>query len=114
MPMGSSTSHNAKPISMVLGGIAVAIWFGFIVLFEHYSATRPRRPDISSGRIYQLDNHGSYVYLTKSEQWRLRRLEFGGLPFFITAALIERKRPREDLDKIRATYESKGKGTDEA
>jgi hypothetical protein len=109
---------HSKPKRVFVTALAVlgfAIWFGFIALFEHYSATRPNRPDATSGRVYQLNNHGSYTYLTKSEQWRLRCLEFGALPFFLAAVELRRfwSRPLQDYDKIRATYDSDKKDADE-
>jgi hypothetical protein len=112
---------------MTLAALSVAIWFSFIALFEHYSATRPNRPNVPSGRIYQLNNHGSYAYLTKDEQRRLWCLEFGGIPFFLAAAALAKfwkiqtdtygdiprnvryqmmNRPYENYKKVRATYES--------
>jgi hypothetical protein len=100
---------------MALAILGVMIWFGFIALFEHYSATRPNRPDTISDRVYQLNNHGSYAYLIKGEQWRLWCLEFGALPFFLAAAALQRfwSRPLQDYDKIRATYDSHKRDSDE-
>lgn len=89
--MLTGRSTNSKPrrvLAKTLAVLSLAIWFSFIALFEHYSATRPIRPDTSSGRIYQLNNHGSYVYLTKREQWRLWFLEFGGVPLFLAAVVL--------------------------
>jgi hypothetical protein len=34
-----------------LAVLGLAIWFGFIALFEHYATTRPHRADVTSGRI---------------------------------------------------------------
>ena len=84
----STDSKPKRLFVMTLGVLSLAIWFSFIALFEHYAATRPNRPDPSSGRIYQLNNHGSYAYLTEGEQRRLWCLEFGGLPFFLVAAVL--------------------------
>jgi hypothetical protein len=77
-------------VGKALAVLALAIWFSFIALFEHYSATRPKRADVASGRIYQLNNHGSYAYLTKGEQQRLWWLEFGGIPFVLAAMVVTR------------------------
>jgi hypothetical protein len=126
--IGRSIDSKAKRIFvMMLGVLSLAIWFSFIALFEHYSATRPNRPDATSGRIYQLNNHGSYAYLTIGEQRRLWCLEFGGLPLLLAAAVLARfwkiqtdpypdipgnvrdqikNGPYQDYEKIRATYES--------
>jgi len=133
--IGRSTDSKTKRIFLTaLAVFSVAIWFCFIALFEHYSATRPKRPDATAGRIHQLNNHGSYSYLTKDEQWRLWWLEFGGLPFFLAAVALAkfwkiptdtypdipkdirdqvRNRPYQDYKKIRATYESHKDDADE-
>jgi hypothetical protein len=126
--VGRSTDSKPKRIVVTaLAALGLAIWFSFIALFEHYSATRPNRPDATAGRIYELNNHGSYAYLTKGEQGRLWCLEFGGVPFFLAAVALAkfwkiptdtyrdipknvrdqiRNRPYQDYKKIRATYES--------
>jgi len=113
--------------------LAVAVWFGFIALFEHYSATRPPRPDTSSGRVYQLNNHGSYAYLTQSEQHRLWLLEFGAPAIFVAAVVLAKywriptgsspdiprnvleqdlNRPYQNYEEIRRTYGSDAKDAD--
>jgi hypothetical protein len=126
--IGRSTDSMPKRIFvMALAGLSLAIWFSFIALFEHYSATRPNRPDATSGRIYQLNNHGSYAYLTQGEQRRLWCLEFGGPFLFLAAVALAnfwkiqtdpypdipghvrnqiKNGPYQDYKKIRATYES--------
>ena len=124
---------SKRTVVMSLAALGLAIWFSFIALFEHYSATRPNQPEATSGRIYQLNNHGSYAYLTKGEQRRLWCLEFGGLPFVLVAMTLARlwriktdpyadipanvrdqirNRPHQDLEKVRATYDSDTKKSD--
>lgn len=134
MLVGRST--DPKPRRIFLTALAVfglVIWFSFIALFEHYSFTRPNRPDPTAGRIYELNNHGSYAYLTKGEQQCLWSLEFGGLPFFFAAVALARfwkiptqpysdlpknvrdlirSRPYQDYEKIRATYKADKKDVD--
>jgi hypothetical protein len=89
--IGRSTDSKSKRIFLTaLCVLGLAIWFSYIALFEHYSATRPSRPDVAAGRIYQLNNHGSYAYVSTREQWRLWCLEFGGLPFFLGAVALAR------------------------
>lgn len=91
----------------------------------YYATTRPHHPDPAVGRVYVINNHGTYSYLTRSEQWRLWCLEFGAPIAFLTAlALTKRwkistgsftdipknvrqqilRGPPRDYDKIRATY----------
>jgi hypothetical protein len=37
------------------------------------------RPDPSTGRVYELNNHGQFAYVTRTEYWRSEGLMFGGL-----------------------------------
>ena len=68
--IGRSTDPKGKRVVITaLTVIGVASFFGSMVLFEHYATTRSHQADAAAGRIYQLNNHGSYVYLTRSEQW---------------------------------------------
>ncbi len=135
MLVGKSTDPKPKRVFITaLAVLGLMVWFSFIALSVHYSATRPRRPSSDSGRVYELNNHGSYAYLTKSEQWRLWSLEFGGMTCLLAAAIIAQlwnistdsspdlpknvrdqimKRPHQDYDKIRATYAADGKEADQ-
>ena len=112
--------------------IGAGAWLSFISLSAHYSATRPHQPDQPAGRVFELNQHGSYAYLTKDEQWRLWLLEFGAWPFFVAGALLARywkmwpddlpknvraqlyREPRRDYDKVRSTYETNGDSHDGA
>ena len=136
--ISSKMSLNLRPESprrlqlkrafvMALGTLSLVVWFSFIALFEHYAATRPQHADRAAGRVYVLNNHGSYAYLTQSEQRRLWYLEFGAWPLFIAAVALGRvwnvatgifpenipkhvrdtllKLPPQNYKKVRATYE---------
>jgi hypothetical protein len=104
-----------------------------MVLFEHYATTRSHQADAAAGRIYQINHHGSYAYLTRSEQWPLWCLQFGGFALVVMGGILASSwniptdtypeipqrvrdqimsRPYQDYDKIRATYESDRKGSD--
>ena len=124
MLIGGSTASKPKRISVkALVVLGLASWCSFIVLDVHYSATRPHQPDATAGRIYQLNTHGSYAYLTIGEQLRLWCLGLGSLSFFIASGILARfwkiptntyaetpaqiwSQPYQDYKKIRATYES--------
>lgn len=41
-------------------------------LNSHYFSTCPRIPDAQSGNIYPLDNRGTFVYLTDTENSKVR------------------------------------------
>jgi hypothetical protein len=88
--MAIAPTHR-KVVVRMLGVSTLLIWFGFLTLFEYYSSTRPSRPDADSGRVYQVNNHGSYAYLTRGEQWSLWCLEFGTPPFFLAAATLAQR-----------------------
>ena len=133
--IGRSTDPKGKRVVITaLTVIGVASFFGSMVLFEHYATTRSHQADAAAGRIYRLNNHGSYVYLTRSEQWPLWCLQFGGFALFILGGVLASSwniptdtcpgipkkvrdqimsRPNQDYDKIRATYESDRKGSDQ-
>jgi hypothetical protein len=59
--------------------LALLFWLDF-----HYYSTCPRGPDLQSGRIYPLDNRGTVVYLTKTENLNMHAAEglFFGLWLF--------------------------------
>ena len=44
-------------------------------LNSHYFSTSPRVPDSQSGHIYPLDNRGTFVYLTKTENFKMLAAE---------------------------------------
>ena len=51
---------------LVFLSLAVVFW-----LNSHYFSTCPRVPDSQSGHIYPLDNAGTFVYLTKTENSKM-------------------------------------------
>ena len=63
----------------VVQGVLYGLMFLFLALLfwlnSHYFSTCPRVPDFQSGRIYPLDNRGTIVYLTKSENSKMLAAE---------------------------------------
>jgi hypothetical protein len=50
------------------------MFLSFAFLFwlnSHYFSTCPRAPDSQSGNIYPLDIHGTFVYLTETENSKM-------------------------------------------
>jgi len=80
----------------VLGGIAIIVFLGSLLLLNQYAYTRPELPDAAVGRIYPLNTHGSIVYLNSQE----RLLAFGlmGLAglFFSSAVILDVIRRHQD------------------
>ena len=73
-----------------LSAAALIMWFGFFGLYLYYDATRGtvRRP--AEGRIYELNNHGHRVYLTRQERFGLRGLEGCSVAAFAVAFALGR------------------------
>jgi len=76
-----------------LGANVWAVWralgillliFGFIGFFggmfidEYYAKNRPSEPAPEQGRVYEQDDHGRFVYLTKYEHTLEKGLIVGG------------------------------------
>ncbi len=126
LPLATSPRMSLKRLAVVsCAAVFAALWVGFFALSSYYSSTRPRQPDPATGRIYELNQHGSYAYLTADEHWTLLLLEFSGIPFVIVGGLLARfwrvrlhplddypkdvrervyREPRRDYEKVRATY----------
>jgi hypothetical protein len=107
---------------LVLGSVS---GFSWVWLDLRYDATRPPHPDPPAGRVYELNNHGSYVYLTADENMRLQLLGYGSWPLFVAAFFLSRlwnvtfdpfekfpdnirrlvrRGPRHDYANVRSTY----------
>jgi hypothetical protein len=69
-PPMKSTLH--KTIVITLTGLAFSILGFTIFVDEHFYRTRPREPELASGRIFPEEIHGgTRVYLTRMETWPL-------------------------------------------
>jgi hypothetical protein len=42
-----------------------------VSLNSHYLSVCPKVPDLQTGQIYPLDNHGTIVYLTEAENTKM-------------------------------------------
>jgi hypothetical protein len=58
-------------IGLLLGLTTTYVWY-------LYADTRPHVPDSSDGRVYSLNTHGTFVYLTIAELARLYGLMAAG------------------------------------
>jgi len=66
-------------IMFVLGFMAFVVYF---TLFNYYLAYAPSSPNITTGEIYQLNNHGYFFYVTISQGYLLYYLS---LAFIVLA-----------------------------
>jgi hypothetical protein len=53
--------------------LALAVWLFSFHIWYQYDSTRPRQPDVSSGRVYEQNTHGHIVYLTSEEGSRITK-----------------------------------------
>ena len=78
-----------------------AMWillFSWIYLEGDYASTRPRVPEPSSGRTYELNVHGTTVYISKAERIILYTLFGGGVGLGLTGGLLWRASSRRTND----------------
>jgi hypothetical protein len=61
----------ATIVSRLLLFSALAVWFFYFYVWYQYDGSRPRVPDVASGRVLAQNSHGHVVYLTVEEQGRL-------------------------------------------
>jgi len=93
----------AKALKAIAGILSIVIWFSSFELFDHYDRVNPTKPDASTGRIYDQQNHGHTVYLTADEKfhWRARMI-LAGVLFGIAGILhlhikaVERSKTGKD------------------
>ena len=63
------TFKTKKNILNIIGTLSVISWFLFIHLhFYYFEYVAPRIPNIETGQIYIVNNHGWIFYLTKREE----------------------------------------------
>jgi hypothetical protein len=84
--MAKFQSRWEQPLLVrILSGLGVLSWFGFTVLWLQYDNTRPASRQPIEGRVYQLNTHGHFVFLTHTELTNLYILGLVGAVFLLTA-----------------------------
>jgi|SRR5579863_921130 len=78
----------AKIAGSILCSLGLGIWLFHSYVFEGYDRKCPVTPDVSSGRIYEQNNHGHIVYLTKQEDLRLWWLSVLSVAVFGSGFLV--------------------------
>jgi hypothetical protein len=78
----------ARVIASILCITALAIWFFHFYVWYQYDGTRPVKPDVPSGRVFEQNTHGHVVFLTKEEDARLTRLTLLFVSLFVTGFLV--------------------------
>jgi hypothetical protein len=62
------------------------LFFAGLGMFFSAFSSNPQHPESASGHVYQLNNHGSYVYVTKADYIRIFGTMVGG--WSVSAASI--------------------------
>ena len=78
----------ANTVALVLACSALAVWFFHFYAYFQYDSTRPRVPDVASGRVIAQSNHGHIVYLTSEEHSRLTKITIVAVTLFGVGFLI--------------------------
>jgi hypothetical protein len=63
------------PVITVAGGVT---FFAGLGMFLSAFSSNPQHPESASGQVYELNNHGSYVYVTKADYIRIFGTMVGG------------------------------------
>src|SRR3954462_652344 len=87
-------------IACAAGGLCLASFSTYLILFFHYFSSHPAEPDLSRGLVYSLNNHGSYVYLSNGEATGLGLLGIAFVVGFLTGIVAV---PKESILPLRGT-----------
>ncbi len=78
-----------KKIAKIVGVICVICSVAaFVFALSFYYRHLPNKPEPELGRIYPLNNHGYYTYMTGGEQLQQQVSEFLSIVLFALAVLI--------------------------
>jgi len=83
-----------RALSAALFVIGCILFGTGVLTSSHFAHSRPIRPDVKAGRTYELNYHGKFVYLTRSEEWLLNSCLLGGGAVLIAGVLVERRRSK--------------------
>src|SRR5690242_5476250 len=75
-------------LSWIAGVVGGVCWVALLVLGPYFRYHRPAQPNLDSGQIYALNQHGAYVYLTYSEHLVMATLPWAGILLLMTGAAI--------------------------
>ena len=77
-----------KILAFLLGAIWVGTLLYRVYLVNEYGRTLPTKPQPSIGRIIEMNNHGTVVFLTREEDSKLTWIFVGGIACGICAGLL--------------------------
>ena len=77
---------RAVGIAFIVIGLTTAL--GYFYLIDHYARSLPRSPRPELGRVLELNDHGTIVFVTRSESWTLTWLQWSALTLSICGGLL--------------------------
>ncbi len=77
-----------RVIARSMAVLALGVWLFHGYVWYRFVDTRPARADPAQGRIYVLNNHGIYRYLTKQEDNLLTEITVAAFSLFVGSGLI--------------------------
>jgi hypothetical protein len=77
-----------KFIVIAVGSIGFVSFFSAIGLFQYFATNSPTGLPIETGRVYQLNNHGHFFFVTAAEYWLFQILLYGGWALGAVAAAL--------------------------
>jgi hypothetical protein len=90
---GATTGHAqrsvVRAVSWITGITGGVCWVALMALVPYFLYHRPAQPNPQSARIYALNEHGKYVYLTYPEHLVVATLPWAGILLLMTAAAVE-------------------------
>ncbi len=86
--MSNTATQTAAKLVLILCLVGMVLAFAFGISF--YYRDLPSKPQPEAGRIYPLNNHGYYTYMTKREEVQQEISEFVFGVLFVLAILIDR------------------------
>ena len=75
----------------VIGTLGIALLLAGAYSSTFHVATGTRIPIAKEGRVYELDSHGTVVYLTRAEWYRSQAFLIAGIAFIGAAMWIHVK-----------------------
>jgi hypothetical protein len=78
MADNQSAEHGVRRIILIIAAVAVFTGTG-LLLYIDYGAGLPSIPDASTGRIFEINVHGSILYVTKWEYCVPKIFLYGGV-----------------------------------
>jgi hypothetical protein len=90
MVLATEMRSRWKKVEKLLGGVAVAAWLCAWAVFAYIAPSR-RNPEPARDRVHAWANHGSFVYLSRSEDLTLKATIAAATVLFVCSVIVDLK-----------------------